>query len=119
MKPKLLLSLAMLLSILAGCEVFEPTTHTVVYRIKGSAGRAMVNIANVEGGTEQFNDVAVPWRRILPNVKTGHFLYLSAQNQADRGVITCEIEVDGKIWKTSTSVGAYVIATCSGNAGSE
>lgn len=42
------------------------------------------------------------------------FLYLSAQNRGSSGSITVIIIVNNEVWKSSTSSGAYVIATASG-----
>jgi len=76
-----------------------------------------VTITNEDGDRLQFSDVATPWLysfKIEPSGKGRFSVYLSAQNQQDRGTITCAIYVDGLQFKTSTSTGAYVIATASG-----
>jgi len=39
---------------------------------------------------------------------------ISAQNNGSRGSITVTIYVNGKIFRTSTSSGAYVIASADG-----
>lgn len=98
-----------------GGVIVRLTPHperTIVYHITGSAKSANVTYTNEQGGTEQ-KTITLPWKRIyfmLP----GKFAYISAQNQGDRGSVTCSIELDGSTAKESTSSGAYVIATCSG-----
>ena len=93
----------------------EPTTFRVTYRVTGNASRASLTYENEQGGTEQI-EVRIPWNESM-TVKRGAFLYLSAQNEGERGSVTCEIWVDNVKWKESTSSGAYVIATCNGLAG--
>ena len=92
-----------------------PTTYSVIYKITGTASRASLTYENEQGGTEQ-TVVKIPWQKSM-TVTRGAFLYLSAQNEGERGSVTCEIWVDNVKWKESTSSGAYVIASCSGSAG--
>ena len=87
---------------------------TVVYVVSGSASYASVTLNNGEGGTEQYGKVAIPWSYTDPSF-ADNFLYISAQNQGDRGTVTVKIYVDGVLFKTSSSSGAYVIATASGS----
>ncbi len=89
--------------------------HAVVYKVTGTASGASLTYANAQGGTEQ-RDVRVPWQTQM-SVQDGAFLYLSAQSDDEYGTIICEIQVDGRRWRESTSSGAYVISTCSGLAG--
>lgn len=84
-------------------------------------GEAFVTYENDQGGTEQAEVRVVragAWEKTLFSVKRGAFLYLSAQNQG-RGDIRATISVDGHVWKTSRSTGAYAIASCSGILGHE
>lgn len=69
---------------------------------------------NAEGGTSQYSDVAVPWSTSFSSNK-GNFVYISAQNQGQSGTVTVSIISNGTTFKTSTSSGAYVIATASGS----
>lgn len=99
-----------------------PKTHTVTYRVEGSASVADITYENAFGDTSQESDIDVPLTRerdggqglILNDMEKGDFLYISAQNGDDSGSITCIIEVDGVVVKTNTSRGGYTIATCSG-----
>jgi hypothetical protein len=86
-------------------------TFKVTYRVKGTAGSAKLTYRNAEGGTVQ-TSVRVPWESSF-DAKGGSFLYVSAQNEATAGSVTCEILLDGESRTTSTSSGAYVIAECS------
>lgn len=88
--------------------------HTVVYRIGGTATKALITYAT-PSGQEQKNGAAVPWRKTL-RTKDFEMLSISAQNQGG-GTITCEIEVDGKLVKRSKSTGAYAIAMCTATIG--
>lgn len=94
-----------------------PVTRQVTYQVTGSARRVAVTYENDQGGTEQ-RDTAVPFSW-TGTFAPGDFAYISAQNQGAGGSVTCHILVDGIEWKTSTSRGAYVIATCSGSVGGD
>ena len=92
--------------------------YTVKYEVRGDGCyRASLTYSNAQGGTEQY-DVKLPFSKSYL-MKLGDFAYVSAQNDNDRGKITCRIYVDGVEWKKSTSSGAYVIASCSGLVGRE
>jgi hypothetical protein len=96
-------------------DVGSPT-YRVKYKVGGTTSQASLTYQNAQGGTEQM-DVRVPWEKTIGTVQKGDFLYLSAQNYEASGSITCEIWVDGRMWKHSISSGAYVIASCNGSAG--
>ena len=83
----------------------------VTYQVTGSATEASLTYQNGDGGTSQ-EKVNLPWS-LTVKAPQSNFLYISAQNEADYGDITCTISVDGKVIKTSTSSGAYTIASCS------
>jgi hypothetical protein len=84
--------------------------HAIVYRVGGSASSAS-SISYITGdGQEQQTNVRVPWKRSL-KVKGFASASLSAQN-AGGGSITCEIDVDGKTVKRSTSSGSYAVVSC-------
>jgi len=91
------------------------TTHNITYRITGTATSVSVTYENENGGTSQISKVYLPWEYNLYGMKAGDFVYISAQNNGEHGTVTVEILLDG--WwpvKSSTSEGAYVIATASG-----
>lgn len=114
LKNRILLLVAVLgcLSLLLACSNSnEPTS--VQYKITGTASEVAVTLSNPTGGVEQYN-VGVPHTFSYSSFP-GWYLYISAQNQDDHGSVTVEIYVNGKLYKTSTSSGAYVIATASGS----
>jgi hypothetical protein len=124
MKRTLLISVILAAMLLSACATPATTPElaptptpvsypTVVYEITGSARSASVTLANRSGGTEQYGNVSIPWSYTDKSFSE-RFLYVSAQNQGDRGTITVSIYVNGKLFKTSSSSGAYVIATASG-----
>ncbi|MFH1051219.1 MAG: hypothetical protein V1779_09880 [bacterium] len=88
--------------------------YTVEYKISGTAIKVDVTLNNSSGGTEQYDDVTLPhsyqYRSFNDN-----FVYISAQNQGQSGSVTVSIYHKGILFKTSTSSGAYVIATASGS----
>lgn len=69
---------------------------------------------NEQGGMSQESDAKLPWSKTFL-VESGERLYISAQEGvgAQTGAITVSIYVDQRLAKTSTSKGAYTIATAS------
>ena len=97
-----------------GCDNPLDSSIDVKYEVSGTASTVDVTYENSDGGTSQESDVEVPWSYSF----TGHpgdFVYISAQNQGQTGTVTVTIYNDGDVFKTSTSEGAYVIATASGS----
>jgi hypothetical protein len=86
---------------------------TVVYEITGTAIYVDVTLSNSTGGTEQYSDVPLPKQYTYASF-SDPFVYISAQNQGESGTVTVSIYINGNLFKTSTSSGAYVIATASG-----
>ena len=104
-------------SALAGCSGSSLTSTeadtTVVYEVTGTATEVSITISNPQGGTEQYASAGLPSKFTyhgFPN----NFLYISAQNLGDSGSVTVTIYINDMVYKTSTSKGAYVIATASG-----
>lgn len=88
--------------------------YTVEYKITGTANRVDVTLNNSTGGTEQYSDVPIP-KSYKYKQFSDWFLYISAQNQGQTGTVTVSIYYKDNLFKTSTSSGAYVIATASGS----
>lgn len=92
------------------------TAHDVKYEVTGSASRVSMTYKNAEGGTEQ-KEWIVPYTKEF-KMKNGDFVYIAAQSVGTGfAEVTCTIYVDGKKFKTSTSSGEFVIATCNGMIG--
>lgn len=94
------------------------TTHTIVYRVEGSASSALISYNNDQGGTEQVNSARLPWRKTY-EMSNGAMTSLVAQSDDTARTITCIIDLDGKEWKRSSSSGDYVVVTCTGWIGME
>jgi len=99
-------------SITANFEPEPPPPPEVEYKITGTASRVSVTLNNATGGTEQYDNVSVPHTYSFDTF-SDWFLYISAQNQGEYGSVTVTIYLNGEVVKTSTSSGAYVIATAS------
>lgn len=91
----------------------QSTTCLVVYEVTGKTRSVSVTLSNGSGNTEQYANYRVPFRMSF-QMRHGQFAYISAQNDEDEGYITSSIYVDEKLFQTSTSRGAYVIASASG-----
>lgn len=87
---------------------------SVKYSVSGTARLAHITLTNAEGGTEQL-DASLPWTNTMRG-RSGDYLYLSAQNAGDHGVIFCGITVNGDYFRSSSSSADYGIASCSGAA---
>ncbi len=114
---KTLLTLLSVLILLSSCDLYEDiesTPDTVTYNLSGTAPTVNITINNKDGGTEQFSNISLPWSYSF-EAYSDFFMYLSAQNQGSAGSVTATINVNGGQYKTSTSSGAYVIASVSGS----
>ncbi len=87
--------------------------YDVQYRITGTCSSVDITYSNQYGGTEQNKNVILPCF-VGFNARSGHFLYISAQNNDKYGSVIVEIYKKGKLYKKSESSGAYVIASVSG-----
>jgi hypothetical protein len=94
-------------------ELTAGTIPAVVYKIDGSAEEVDVTLSNPTGGTEQYSSVSLPYKYSYYSF-SDDFVYISAQNQGEYGTVRVSIYVDGELFKTASSSGAYVIATASG-----
>ena len=86
----------------------------VEYVVSGTAGSVDLTYSNQSGNSEQLSGVSLPWTYEFDGA-SGDFLYISAQNNGRSGSVVCDIYVNEKLIETSTSSGAYVIATASGS----
>ena len=98
---------------LLSCEMFDSSIE-VKYEVTGTASSVDVTYENSDGGTSQSSNVSVPWEYSFTG-NPGDFVYISAQNQGSSGTVTTKILTDGDKFKSSTSTGAYVIASASGS----
>ncbi len=109
--------LIIILGVIFGCYlIFDQASrskgHQVIYEITGNAQNVSITLSNEGDQTEQGN-YAVPFKKSYTK-KLGQFVYISAQNLGDFGSVTCTIYIDGAVYKTATSNGAYTIAQCNG-----
>lgn len=95
-------------------DVYVPLSRIVTYKVTGSAESVSITYTNYDGGTSQYSLVYLPWDITFYSMKSGDFVYISAQNNGEYGSVKAEIYVDGALFKTSSSYGAYVIASSSG-----
>lgn len=95
--------------------------HVVFYAEGQGTVSGSITLRTESGGTVQ-KDVALPMTDTATGTagvssflfKRGASLYISVQNKAAAGSVTCRIEVDGKEIDKATSSGAYKIASCVG-----
>lgn len=114
------------LSAEALANIEEASQVTVRFELTTSdpdpSGRTVsITIRTPGGGTSQQTGVTLPLTHQdgTPFEFTAHagdFLYLSAQNEQDYGDLSCSITIDGQVIDSASSSGAYVIASCSGEA---
>jgi hypothetical protein len=100
---------------LTGCARAQPREsagRTVRYEVTGTARMIAITYQNNTGGTNQI-DATVPWFLEL-NVQPGSFISVAARNKGNTGTLMCRILVDGKVFKSAESSGAYKLCICSG-----
>lgn len=99
-------------------EQVQSMDFEVEYRVTGTGRTGDVTYENGDGGTSQ-EDIRIPWDKEV-TMGFGDFVYVSTQSGDDASrTITCEIYVNGQLYKKSTSDGRYVIASCSGSVGGD
>jgi hypothetical protein len=92
-----------------------PSPPRVEYIVSGTPGFVSLTMRNSTGGTEQFDDVVLPYSRKLTGFESGDFVYISAQRQGKDGTLKCPIKVNTVIRFRSSSEGEYSICTASGS----
>ena len=121
-KCALIVIFTMLLTLFTSC-LFPPeeelgtpsiTYYDVKYEVTGTTTTVDITMENEDGGVSQYSDVSVPWSYEFRRIEDS-FVYISAQNQQASGSVIVKIYTDGSVFKSSTSSGAYVIATASGS----
>ncbi|MBI2299378.1 MAG: hypothetical protein HYU66_10625 [Armatimonadetes bacterium] len=89
-----------------------PSARMASYRVSGM-GSATVIYANAGGGTES-HTVSLPWTGPSIPLDNRPMLQLYVQAQSAGARLTCEIVVDGHVWRTASSDGDYCVATVGG-----
>lgn len=113
MKKIIFLLLIISLMSFLGCK--KKTSWTVKYEVIGTSGNYSVTYSNYQTNTEQKSTVGSGWNYTFSTGITNQFLYCSAQNNKSTGDVRVNIYIDGNIYLTVYSSGAYVIATASGS----
>jgi hypothetical protein len=83
----------------------------VRYEVIGSSNSANILWFNAQGGIEQ-GDYNLPFRKSF-SFSNGEYVSLVATSY-DSGTVTCQIWVNDKLWRESTSSGAYSVVSCNG-----
>lgn len=108
---RLAFPLAVFICFALACAPPDNQEYKVTYTVDGPL-LVDVTYKNEDGGTEMVDDVRTPWTKTF-TAKSGHFLYVSAQNTGSSSAVTVKIEAGGKV-KTANSRGEYAIATIYG-----
>lgn len=87
------------------------STPDVRYEVIGSSNSANILWFNAQGGIEQ-GDYNLPFRKSF-SFSNGEYSSLVATNY-DSGTLTCQIWVNDKLWRESTSSGMYSSVSCNG-----
>jgi hypothetical protein len=86
----------------------------VRYEVTGNADSVDITVNTDSGGTEQYNDVGVPWRMEYGGFSES-YTYIYAHNNGDYGTINIFIYVNGKLFRSATSSGPYCYAVVYGD----
>lgn len=87
------------------------STPDVRYEVIGSSNSANILWFNAQGGIEQ-GDYTLPFRKSF-SFSNGEYASLTATSY-NSGSVTCQIWVNDKLWRESTSSGAYSVVNCNG-----
>jgi hypothetical protein len=117
-----ILAIAILIGLIIACgqskqiKSNKQTTKSVTYKVTSNGSNRPVDITleSGQGTTAQYNNKLTPFETTI-TFSSGDFVYLSAQNQTDRGSITVSISVNGVKFKETTCEGEYCIASVSGS----
>ena len=87
--------------------------HEVKYRVTGSARQAdIIYVAYTQTeGVAKHARVTLPWTRSFGAME-GEYVYVSGQNLANRGSVSCEIILDGKPLKKVAAPVRGSVASC-------
>lgn len=118
-------ALWIVLLLIAGCQgepedspapIQESSSVSVWLEFRGVGD---LTYTNATGNTEQRSDRSPKgaWETAAQfETEPGEFLYLSIQNSLESGSVECRILVENEVIESARSSGAFVIATCSGEA---
>ena len=101
--------LVLLMFVTIGCDAITPETKTTIrYEVSGTYETANIRYDNGEGGTDDYNDVPLPWSKTV-EVGKDDLIQLSAHPDWDAGSgsITVEIFREGRSIESSTSNGDF------------
>jgi hypothetical protein len=108
-KATIFVSRIMLIALVILCSIASLACERndyVIYEATGDADSVDITVVNHLGGTEQFNDVPLPWR-----LEFGGFEfdqpYMYVYNNGDSGSIRINIYINGKLAKTAGCSGPY------------
>jgi hypothetical protein len=96
-------------------DVFKKpaTSHTITYRVRGSAGSAAITYSGRADSNSEPSEVSPPWEMTLP-VRSGEEVYLTAANTGQTGDIECTILLDRKPWKKQSARAPDMNVACGG-----
>ena len=88
-------------------------SHSITYRLEGSASTAQVSYTLANGVTSELIVVTVPWHITL-KIPKGTVVILTAGNPTQTGDLGCELLLDGKEWKRAFAKSPEDKISCAG-----
>jgi hypothetical protein len=92
------------LLIIAGMGAFKQTStsRSLVFRVKSSEGVSYITFQAAGTAIPDTTEVNTPW---VKNVDTtvGDEVYLTAYTPTENGTLSCEIFIDGRLWKSDSN----------------
>ncbi len=92
---------------------FHHTSHSVTYRLIGSASTAEVSYTMADGNASELIVVSVPWR-VTVKIPKGTVVILTAGNPTHTGDLGCELLLDGQEWKQAIAKSPEDKISCAG-----
>jgi len=95
--------------------VFEPPPgdRQVTVEVKASGGFALITYDDSQLKIEEGKTVTTPWRRTV-RLANGTSIILTAGNPTQAGTLSCQILLDGKVWKEEAVKAPRDKVTCAG-----
>jgi hypothetical protein len=95
--------------------VFEPPpgTRQVTVEVKSSGGFALITYNDSQMEIDDGKTVTTPWRRNV-RLENGTSIILTAGNPTQSGTLSCQILLDGTVWKADSVKAPQDKVTCAG-----
>ncbi|HEX2979141.1 MAG TPA: hypothetical protein VHO48_02650 [Anaerolineaceae bacterium] len=90
-----------------------PPNPQVTYRVESDSGVALISFTESDMGMTSAQVLSTPWKATRRFAR-GDTIYLTAGNSGQYGSISCEISIEGQVWKSSKATYPDDKVACAG-----